>query len=162
VHPDILKSVLQTGAWHGAGREVEWFERRFQEAASEHERLTLLAGLGCFRGRPEIERVLAWVLKAVPPRNKFIPIVAMAANPHAGPFMWDWYRAHLAQLEQFHPMLYERVIAAIVPVTGPDQAGDVRRFFEDYLQRYEKLADAIRLSLERLEINQRMRRRNAP
>ncbi len=162
VHPDILKSVLQTGAWHGAGRELEWLERRFQQSPSEHERLNVLAAGGCFRGHSEIERALDWVLKKVPPRNQFIPIVSMAANPHAAPLLWDWYRAHLTRLEQFHPMLYERVIAAIIPVVGPDQAEPVRRFFEDYLQRHAKLADAIRLSLERLEINLRVRRRNAP
>ncbi|MFO7708385.1 MAG: M1 family aminopeptidase, partial [Desulfobacterales bacterium] len=162
VHPDILKSVLQTVAWLGAGREREWLERRFQDSPSEHERLVLLSASGCFRERAEIERVLDWVLKTVPPRNKFIPVVAMAANPHAAPLLWDWYRAHLSQLEQFHPMLYERVIAAIVPVVGPGDAGAVRRFFQDYLQRHEKLADAIRLSLERLEINLRLRGRSGP
>ncbi len=162
VHPDILRSVLQTGAWHGAGRELEWLERRFQESNSEHERLNLLSASGCFRGRAEIERALEWALQKVPARNQYIPVVSMAANPHAAPLLWDWYLAHLARLEQFHPMLYERVIAAIIPVVGPDLADPVRGFFEGYLQRHAKLADAIRLSLERLEINLRMRRRNGP
>jgi tricorn protease interacting factor F2/3 len=162
VHPDILKSVLQTGAWHGAGRELEWLERRFQESPSEHERLNVLTASGCFRGRAEIERALDWALKKVPPRNQYIPVVSVAANPNAAPLLWDWYRAHLTRLEQFHPMLYERVIAAIIPVVGPDRVDPVRRFFGDYLKGHEKLADAIRLSLERLEINLRMRRRNAP
>lgn len=162
VHPDILKSVLQTGAWHGAGRELEWLERRFQDSPSEHERLNVLSASGCFRGRAEIEHALDWALKKVPPRNQYIPVVSMAANPHAAPLLWDWYRAHLTRLEQFHPMLYERVIAAIIPVVGPDHAEPVRRFFEGYILRHAKLADAIRLSLERLEINLRMRRRNAP
>ena len=86
----------------------------------------------------------------------------MSANPHAVPLLWDWYVNHLAELEQFHPMLYERVIAAIVPVAGIDHAEAVRRFFTGYILKNEKAADVIRLSLERLEINQRMRNRNHP
>ena len=162
VHPDILKSVMQAAAWCGAAHEFEWFDRRFNACASEHERMTILSAIGCFRGGAEIGRALDYVLATVPPRNKFIPIVAMSANPHAVPLLWDWYVNHLAELEQFHPMLYERVIAAIVPVAGIDHAEAVRRFFADYILKNAKAADVIRLSLERLEINQRMRDRSRP
>ena len=162
VHPDILKSVMQAAAWCGAAHEFEWFDRRFNACASEHERMTILSAIGCFRSGAEIERALDYVLATVPPRNKFIPIVAMSANPHAVPLLWDWYVKHLAELEQFHPMLYERVIAAIVPVAGIDHAEAVRPFFADYILNNAKAADVIRLSLERLEINQRMRDRNRP
>jgi aminopeptidase N len=162
VHPDILKSVMQTAAWCGAAHEFDWFDRRCNACASEHERMTILSAIGCFRGSTEIERALDYVFATVPPRNKFIPIVAMSANPHAVPLLWDWYVKHLAELEQFHPMIYERVIAAIVPVAGIDHAEAVRRFFADYILKNAKAADVIRLSLERLEINQRMRNRNHP
>jgi len=36
----------------------------------------------------------------------------------------------------------------------------LQRFFADYILKNEKAADVIRLSLERLEINQRMRNPN--
>jgi tricorn protease interacting factor F2/3 len=81
----------------------------------------------------------------------------MASNPYAIPLLWDWYVSNLAQIEQFHPMLYERVVAAIVPVVGMDNPEAVKKFFEDYMQKTEKAADVIKLSLERLEINLRMR-----
>ena len=93
----------------------------------------------------------------MPARNKFMPVVAMAANPHAIPLMWDWYVSNLKEFEQFHPMLYERVVAAIVPMAGMDNPKEVREFFEDYMQKTDKAADVIKLSLERLEINLRMR-----
>jgi tricorn protease interacting factor F2/3 len=159
VHPDILRSVLQTGAWQGDIRDFNWFDRRFQKCESEHERMTVLAALGCFRGRREIERVLDYVLSVVPPRNKFIPVVALAANPSAAAMLWDWYVQHLPQIEQFHPMLYERVIAAIVPAAGMERPDDVRGFFTEYMQKTGKARDVIRLSLERMEINCRLRRR---
>ncbi len=163
VHPDILRSVLQIGAWNGDGRVFSWFDRRFQKCESEHERLILLSAMGCFRGREVIEKVLDYVLATVPPRNKFIPVVALAANPSAASLLWDWYVSHLPQIEQFHPMLYERVVAAIVPAAGIERPDAVRGFFSEYLlQKPGKARDVIRLSLERMEINCRMRQRCRP
>ena len=96
-------------------------------------------------------------MNEVPARNKFIPVVAMASNPHAIPLLWDWYVSNLDQIEQFHPMLYERVVAAIVPMAGMDNPQEVQEFFEDYMQKTDKAKDVIKLSLEKLEINLRMR-----
>jgi tricorn protease interacting factor F2/3 len=160
VHPDILRSVLQAGAWHGDGRAFAWFDRRFQTSPSEHERLTLLAALGCFRERREIEKVLDYLLTSVPARNSFIPVVALAANRHAASILWDWYVSRLARIEQFHPMLYERVVAAVLPAAGLERPAEVLDFFADYQRKTDRARDVIRLSLERLEINRRLRRGN--
>jgi tricorn protease interacting factor F2/3 len=162
LHPDILRSVLQAGAWHGDGRTFAWFDRRFQQSESEHERLTLLSALGCFRSPGEIEKILDYVLTAVPPRNKFIPVVALAANRSAASILWDWYVSRLAQIEQFHPMLYERVVAALVPAAGLQRPDEVRAFLVAYMQKTDKARDVIRLSLERMEINCQMRQRCGP
>jgi tricorn protease interacting factor F2/3 len=161
VPADILRSVMQAAAWYGGAETFVWLDRRFQASTSEHERLNILAAMGCFRNPPEIARTLDYVLTTVPPRNKFIPVVALAANPHALDLLWDWYANRVTQLEQFHPMLYERVIAAIVPSAGIGRAVEVREFFERYSRTTDKARDVIRLSLERLEIHERMRRRSA-
>ena len=81
----------------------------------------------------------------------------MASNPHAVSLLWDWYVSNLEQIEEFHPMMYERVVAAVVPVAGMDRPDAVKDFFEDYMKKTDRAADVIRLSLERLEINLRMR-----
>jgi hypothetical protein len=52
---------------------------------------------------------------------------------------------------------YERVIAAIVPAAGIQRADEVNAFFADYLKKKDRAKDAIKLSLERLAINLRMR-----
>jgi hypothetical protein len=54
-------------------------------------------------------------------------------------------------------MLYERVIGAIVPVCGLGREEAVEEFFKDYLAQDPKFRDVIRLSLEKLEINRRLR-----
>jgi len=97
------------------------------------------------------------VLKEVPDRNKFIPINYMAGNPYAIPSLWEWYVSHVTALEQFHPVHYERVIEAIVPVCGLGKEEQVKAFFADYMRQKDKAKDVIKLSLEKLEINSRMR-----
>jgi hypothetical protein len=83
----------------------------------------------------------------------------MAANPHAILFMWEWYVSHSEELEKLHPIHYERVIASIVPVCGVECEQEVKAFYQDYMTEKEAAEDVIRLSLEMLEVNCRMRKR---
>jgi len=158
VHPDIQKSVMQVGASCGRREEFEWFVAKIKSSESEHERMNMLVAIGCFEDREVLERVKRYVLEEVPDRNKAIPIGVMSENPAAIPSLWDWYQTNLEAIERFHPVLYERVIAALVPVAGLGREEEVRTFFHDYMQKQEKMKDVVKLSLERLEIHSRMRR----
>ncbi|MBE9544492.1 MAG: M1 family metallopeptidase [Proteobacteria bacterium] len=155
IHPDIMKSVLQVGAYTGNNQVYDWFVQRMDQSQIEHERMNILTALGCFKNEALISKVQQYVLDTVPARNQFIPVVAMCANPHAIPLMWDWYVSHLEEIEHFHPMLYERVVAAIIPAAGIERADEVQSFFDDYMKKKDKARDVIRLSLEKLEINLR-------
>jgi tricorn protease interacting factor F2/3 len=157
IHPDILKSVMQAGALTGDAQVFEWFDQRFQVSQIEHERLNILSAIGCFKDAGLIQKTQQYVLDRVPARNQFLPVVAMCANPYAIELMWDWYVANLEQIELFHPMLYERVVAAIIPTAGIQRAAEVKAFFDEYRTQKDKAKDVISLSLERLEINLRMR-----
>ncbi len=157
IHPDIMKSVMQVGAWYGTRETFGWFDERLKSSESEHERINVLTALGSFRDRALIEKTQEYILSEVPARNKFIPISYLALNPHAIPLMWQWYVSHRTALEQFHPVHYERVIEAIVPVCGIEKEQEVRAFFEDYTKKRDKAKDVIKLSLEKLEVNSRMR-----
>ena len=160
VHPDIMKSVMQIAAFNGDQQTFTSLDERFQQSQIEHERMNILMALGCFKEKAPLESALQYILDTVPARNKFIPVVAMAANPYAIPLLWGWYATNLKQIEQFHPMLYERVIAAIIPMAGLESEMKVKGFFEEYMQKSDKATDVIKLSLERLEINLRMRDAN--
>ena len=117
IHPDIQKSVLQLSASTGDQQTQSWLTARVGLSANEHERMNLLKALGCFRHWDHMEAALAFTLDEVPMRNRFIPIVAAAENPQAAPFLWNWYTQNVEKLERIHPLLYERVIAAMIPST---------------------------------------------
>jgi hypothetical protein len=151
------KSIMYVGALCGGEATFEWFDKRLKSSESEHERMNILIALGGFRDKALIKKVRDYVLSEVENRNKFIPIASMAANPYAIPSMWDWYVSHVNLLERFHPVLYERVIDAIVPVCGIGKEAQVNSFFDEYMRQKDMAKDVIRMSLERLKINSRMR-----
>jgi tricorn protease interacting factor F2/3 len=159
-HPDIYRAVLQVAALRGASEELDWLLNRFRRSEIEHERLNILSALGCFVSSAEIERALQFALEEVPERNTFIPIVAMANNPAALQHLWIWYREHRGALERLHPLLYERIVAAVFPVMEGKQADEVKEFCEEYLRERPHMRDVMKLSLERLEINLRFRKNN--
>jgi tricorn protease interacting factor F2/3 len=157
VPADIARSVMQVGALKKGQAALKWFQRRFVESPSEHERMNILAGMVAFDRWELIEAALAFALESVPPRNQFIPIAAAGGNPVAAPHLWAWYKSHLPELEASHPLLYERVITGIVPLGGLGNEADVHAFFDDYLNGRPHLKDAVELALEYMEINAKMR-----
>lgn len=155
--PDIMRSVMQIGALQRGEEAFAWFVKRLRAAESEHERMNILTALGYFQEDRVIRKALAYVLDEVPSRNRFVPLAAMAGNQQAIPILWDWFVEHLEALEQFHPIHFERVMAGFVPVAGVEREDAVRKFFQSYLQEKKIARDVVKLSLERLEINSRMR-----
>ncbi len=157
LHPDIQKSVMQAGAWIENEDAFGRLQEKFLASESEHDRINILSALGCFQKESTLEKALRFTLDTVPDRNKFIPIVSAAGTLHAGPFLWNWYISHREELENFHPLLYERVIAGIVPVCGIHCEEAANAFFQEYLEKPGVPKDTIRMSLERLKINARLR-----
>ena len=157
VHPDILRSVMAVGARLGNGGTFEWLVDRVDTAESEHERQVVLSALGCFENRDALERALLYVLDKVPSRNKFIPVASMSANPAAAELLWEWFGKHVEAIEKFHPMIFERIVSAVIPAAGIERPETVQAFFRDYLSRTSKAGDVIRMSLEKLRIDLQMR-----
>ncbi|MBT8341447.1 MAG: M1 family metallopeptidase [Desulfatitalea sp.] len=158
VHPDIAKAVMQIGARTDGEAALTWLCERFGRSENEHERMNILAALGAFTDEALMERALAFSLTQVPPRNRFFPIVAAAANPLMQKSLWTWYQSRLSELETMHPLLYERIITAIVPYGGLGREDEVRTFGEAYMEQHPHITDAMRLALENLRINARAQR----
>ncbi len=155
LHPDILKGVCQADAYLNDGAAFGRLVARYQNAGSEHERLVVLAAMGCFRDPDLLAQARAFVLAKVPDRNRFIPLVAMGSNPHAVGDLWHWFTGAQDQLADFHPLLLERVVAAVIPVAGMRDPAAVETFFSRYIEDHPQAADVVKLSLEKLAINLR-------
>jgi tricorn protease interacting factor F2/3 len=161
IHPDILRGIMQAGAWHGEEKVFEWFVRRIQDADSEQDRLNCLRGIGCFSKPELIEKILDYTIREVPERNRFVPVAQMAKNPSAVPLLWDWYTSGEKIFNSTHPIIHERIISSIVPVCGLLSPEEVFSWFKRSLAQNPPAADAIAMSLEKLEVNLDFRRRAA-
>ncbi|MFC2157973.1 M1 family metallopeptidase [Acidobacteriota bacterium] len=160
ISPDLMRSVMQIGASLGATQSFEYLNKRFQTSGSEHDRMNILLSMGYFREEENIERVLGIILETVPPRNKFVPVMTLANNPVSWPLLWKWFQTHLRSIETFHPMIFERIVVSIIPSVGIENPVEVREFFQDYARKKDSLGGVIKMSLEKLEVNIRMRERN--
>lgn len=158
IHPDIMKSVMQVGAMTDSRAAFDWLTRRMETADSEHERMNLLAALGSLREEKFIRRGLAYAVDQVPARNKHIPLAGFAVNPDALGFMWQWFEENHKKMESFHPLIFERVVASLIPLGGMTREADVMAFFRDDPGRTGAAPGVIAMSLEKLTINLRMQK----
>ena len=135
-----------------------WLRDRFRKSESEHERMNLLAAMGALSKEETLKEAFSFTLAEVPQRNRHLPMAAAAANPEALGFMWEWITARMADLEQLHPLLFERVMDALVPLCGLGREEAVKTFFDEYLLRAKTGEATLRIALEFLEVNGNTRR----
>ncbi len=156
VNPDIMKSIMQAGALTGNSATFDWFVQRLEKSVSEHDRTNILSALGCFRDEAVIPKVQSFILESVPARNQSIPIAALSLNPAASCGLWEWYTSEKDVFAKFHPLIHERVFSSIVPVSENTEPDAVRTFLK---QNQIKInPDVVELILERLMINQRLKK----
>lgn len=159
VPPDIFRSVMTAGAVAGGQNALGTMIRRLASSKIEHERTTLATALGACSHWTELAALLEDALDKLPDRIRFMPLVSAAGNPAATHRLWAWFEANFLRIEEMHPLLFERVVAAFVPVPGLTEPPRTRAFCEQLARRQPRLQNVIDLSLERLEINHRFRLR---
>ena len=81
----------------------------------------------------------------------------MAGNPAATGWLWSWYREHEDRLRQGHPLLFERILAGIVPVCCLEDPDGAVAHLRKQAEAPGAPRDAIALSIEKLRVNHRMR-----
>jgi len=159
VPPDIFKSVMTAWAVKAEPSTLEAMIHCLEKSEVEHERMTIVSALGAFGSQELLEKALVYALKEVPDRIRFLPLVSAAGNPAATDRLWSWFEDQMHLMEKMHPLLFERVVAAFVPVPGLADPERTRSFCHRLSGQQPRLKDIVALSLERLEVNVRWRDR---
>ena len=157
VHPDIMKSIFQAAAFTGDEDTYSWMIQRLEKTASEHERTNILVALGCFQDSKLIPEIMTYTLHKVPPRNQSIPIASLALNPSAANILWDWYTLEKEVFLKFHPLIHERVFAAIVPASVHTSPQALQEFLTE--NKIKINPDVVAFTIERLKINKQLANR---
>jgi len=135
VHPDIPALRHAAGACT-EGQALAWFDRRFSNPkrtrAPEHP-----LALRYFRGEGEIEKSSTTFSLRSRAQQVHSGGSPGRPTPFAASILWDWYVSSLSRIEQFHPMIYERVIAAVVPAAGIDRPDLCGAFFANTCKNRE-------------------------
>jgi aminopeptidase N len=160
IDANILESVLKIGASQNSGCYDFLISKFESPVIEETEKINILRALGCFKDRELLLKSLEYVLDKVPLKNKLVPILSAAGNLVIMRDMWQWFLENIKKIEKFHPFHFQIVISSLVPVSGVERPGEVKQFFEEYMKGNKGNRDTIKMALEKLDVNCRLRNNN--
>ncbi len=157
VHQDILASVYKIGAASNEKANDFLLKKVLAPETPEIEKMYILQALGCFKDEKKIKDTLNLALKQIPQSSRHIVFGVMGRNPHALEHIWPWFLKNHETLEKEGPISYARAIASLLPRGGLPHLEEVKKFLHDHLKEKKIAEDTIRMVLEELEINSRLR-----
>jgi tricorn protease interacting factor F2/3 len=157
VHADILSSTLRIGAATNDQAMDYLINKLLKADTPELEKVYSLNALGCLKEKQKILAALEFNLEKVPKKNRNQMISMAGQNLAVTDYMWQWFLDNLKELEQLHPVHFERAIISIIPVCGLGKEKEVKKFFQEYMKKSEPAKDTIKMALEKLEVNSRLR-----
>lgn len=157
VHADILSSTLRIGAATN-DQAMDYLIKKVVAADTpELEKVYILNALGCLKEKQKLLTALEFNLQKVPKKNRNQMINAAGQNLAVTDYMWQWFLDNFKELEQLHPVHFERAIISIIPVCGLGKEKEVKKFFEEYMKKKATAKETIKMALEKLEINSRLK-----
>ncbi|MFW9992091.1 MAG: M1 family metallopeptidase [Candidatus Odinarchaeota archaeon] len=160
VHQDILGITIRAGALTDPKATDYFMKKLLLPQIPEVEKIYIIISMGHFKDKDLLLKALDVVFEKVPNNNRVYAVTNMANNPLAIKFAWEWFKENQEKLEKLHPTHLESVIANLIPVAGIGKETEVKKFFENYLKNPEKESakDTIKMALETLKINSRLRK----
>ncbi|MHA2238462.1 MAG: ERAP1-like C-terminal domain-containing protein, partial [Candidatus Hodarchaeales archaeon] len=157
VHPDLLSSIMRIGAAQAPSSYSTLISKLEGADTPEPEVINILRAIGSFEEKDLLLKALEYVIEKVPSKNKYLPIAIAARNLFIVDHLWDWFKENKDELEKLHSMHFETVISTVVSLAGLNNPEEVKTYFEDYMQKKDLAKDTIKMTLERLAINSRLR-----
>ncbi len=158
VHADLLSSIMRIGAAQVPSSYSTLIDKLENADTPEPEVVNILCAIASFEDADLLLNALNYVIEKVPSKNKYLPIAVAARNLFIIDHLWNWFKKNREELEKLHSMHYETVISTVVSLAGLNNLEEVKSFFENYMQEKDLAKDTIKMTLERLEINYRLRK----
>ncbi|WP_455464800.1 M1 family metallopeptidase [Candidatus Hodarchaeum mangrovi] len=159
VNADILASIMRIGAAQRPDSYSSLIQKLEKAETSEPEKINILRAIGSFEDKKLLLTVLDYVLEKVPSKNKIFPIALASQNLFIIDELWDWFKQNVKVLEKLHPLHFENVITSVVSLSGLNRLEEVKDYFTKYMKEKDLAKDTIKMTLERLEINYRLKNR---
>ncbi len=162
VEPNLLDALVQIAAREGDWERFGRMRAAVNSAETPQERRRFQLALGDFRDPRSYEQALALSLTAeIPTQDVGFLLIRLMANPAARERTWGFIREQWAKLAgRLPPFMLARLIEATSQLKTRDHRKEVAAFFREH--PVETAARALKLALERFEINDELRTRTGP
>ena len=158
VPADILENVYRIGAvTHGAAATAFFHQTLADADAPEVQKLTALTALGSSRDKHALRAALDHNFSDIPKKNRVYMTGAVATNPAATDFLWDWTHNHLDDLQTMHPAHFGRILVTALPLCPPEHRPAVTAFITDLAAAHPAQRPILAMVEELLEIYARLR-----
>ncbi|MHA1804544.1 MAG: M1 family metallopeptidase [Promethearchaeota archaeon] len=161
IDPDLVSSVYKIGAATHHEAMNFFLKKIFSPETSEIEKLYILEALGCFDQEKRIKEAFKLTIKHVPSSSRHYVFNSMGRNPIALKLIWDLFLKYQDELKKEGPLSYSRALVSLIPTAGLFHEKEVKEFLEAELKNKDPSSeDTIKMTMELLEINLNLRRRN--
>ncbi|MHA1847024.1 MAG: hypothetical protein ACTSXU_05215, partial [Promethearchaeota archaeon] len=112
--------------------------------------------LGSFQDKETLKKALQFSLENVPKANRFIQIMSAITNDDFIEEAWSWYEENIRTLDTLHPMHHQRIMIAIISLSGMYNEKPVKSYFSDLIKNKPEFSDIIKMAFELLDINNKV------
>ncbi|MBN2004057.1 MAG: ERAP1-like C-terminal domain-containing protein [Anaerolineae bacterium] len=154
---DILRSVFRIGAITRGDAADTYFRATLNEDhAPEIKKMTALIAMGRLTDLDKLRAALDMNFSEVPPKNRLYLVSAIAANPIATDFLWDWIKDHPNELQTLHPSHFGNVIGSCIPICGRDRQAAAQAYLDEIAAAYPNQRPVTAMTGEMLEVYARL------
>ncbi len=154
---DILKSVFRIGAvTHGAAADAYFRATLSEDHAPEIKKVTALLALGRLTDLDKLRAALDLNFSEVPRKNRLYLVSAIAGNPVATDFLWDWFTGHLDALQTLHPSHMGTVIGNCIPVCGRERPEAAQAYLAEIAAAHPNQRPVATMTGETLKVYARL------
>ncbi len=159
VDPNLVSASTSAVAVVGTAGDYETFVGRFKDAPTPQEERRYMGSLAAFPGEGEMSNTLDMCLSG-DVRSQDAPylIAACLMNRHHGFKAWEFVKSNWDQMLDTYPdNSIVRMVSGIRSLSKPEQAADVKKFFENHSVPTGELT--LEQYFERLDVNVAFRQR---
>ena len=159
VEPNLASASANAVAIVGSASDYEVFLGRYKNAATPQEERRYMSLLSSFPGEGETRNTLEMCINGEV-RSQDAPYLAGGAmfNRHHGFSAWEFIKSHWDEMLDMYPdNSVVRMVSGVQALSKPDQAADIKQFFETHSVPTGELT--LEQHLERLDVNVASRQR---
>ncbi len=165
VDANLRGAVYALAAWQGDERTYKYLLQRYRQEKVPEENRKLLRSLGVFQSPALLKKSLALSQSsAVRLQDAILLPMAVAGNPAAEEkLIWNWTKQNWHKLQQrfssgTHMLPY--LVQNVGGASSPQLLQEVRAFFMQKKNMRDDIKQAVKQTLERIEVNVRFVERN--